>query len=161
RYDTSFGALYYPWIALEGSHLGSKMPPSGHVAGVFARCDTTFGVFKAPGNEVVSGANGLAINLNEEHLGMLNGDGINALRSLPGRGVRIWGARTLSDDPDWRYINVRRLFIMLRRSLEEGTQWTVFEPNEKGTWERLSLDVSQFLSKLWEGGYFAGGTPED
>jgi hypothetical protein len=160
RYDTSYAALYYPWIALEGSHLGAKMPPSGHVAGVFARCDTTFGVFKAPGNEAVTGANGLSIALNEEHLGMLNSDGVNALRSLPGRGIRIWGARTLSDDPDWRYINVRRLFIMLRRSLEEGTQWTVFEPNDKGTWERLTRDVTQFLTKLWEGGYFAGAAPE-
>jgi phage tail sheath protein FI len=92
---------------------------------------------------------------------MLNSDGVNALRSLPGRGVRTWGARTTSDDPDWRYINVRRLFIMLRRSLEEGTQWAVFEPNDPQTWERLTRDVTQFLTSLWAQGYFAGASPEE
>ena len=91
---------------------------------------------------------------------MLSSDGVNALRSFPGRGVRIWGARTTSEDPDWRYVNVRRLFIMLRRSLEEGTQWAVFEPNESVTWERLSRDISQFLNSLWEKGYFSGDNPE-
>jgi phage tail sheath protein FI len=99
--------------------------------------------------------------MNEDHLGMLNADGINAVRGFPGRGIRVWGARTTSDDPDWRYINVRRTFIMLRRSLDEGTQWAVFEPNEPRTWERLTQSVDHFLKKLWEDGYFAGATPEE
>jgi phage tail sheath protein FI len=101
------------------------------------------------------------MGLSEDHLGLLNSDGINALRTFPGRGVRIWGARTTSEDPDWRYINVRRLFIMLRRALEEGTQWAVFEPNDPTTWERLSGRVTEFLKDLWGQGYFAGEGPED
>jgi hypothetical protein len=160
RVDSSFAALYYPWISL-GGDANSLVPPSGHVAGVFARCDANVGVHKAPGNEIVKGAMGLQLGLNEDHLGMLNTDGINALRAMPGRGIRIWGARTTTDDPDWRYINVRRLFIMLRRTLEEGTQWAVFEPNDPKTWERLTRDVSQFLTDLWGLGYFAGASPEE
>jgi hypothetical protein len=136
-------------------------PPSGHVAGVFARCDTQEGVHKAPANEVIRGAVGLMLNMNEDHLGLLNSDGINAVRGFPGRGIRVWGARTTADDPDWRYINVRRLFIMLRRSLEEGTQWASFEPNDPRTWERLTRDVDEFLKRLWADGYFAGNTPEE
>jgi hypothetical protein len=157
RYDSSYAALYYPWIGSDRVF----MPPSGHVAGIFARCDTQVGVHKAPANEVIHGANGLSINLNEEHLGILNSDGINALRSFPGRGIRVWGARTTSDDPDWRYVNVRRLFVMLRRSLEEGTQWAVFEPNEPITWQRLGREIGEFLNGLWEKGYFAGGEPNE
>jgi uncharacterized protein len=158
RYDSSYAALYYPWIGLSGQER-AHMPPSGHVAGIVARCDTEVGVHKAPANEVIHGAKGLSINLNEEHLGILNGDGVNALRSFPGRGVRVWGARTCSEDPDWRYVNVRRLFVMLRRSLEEGTQWTVYEPNEPVTWQRLSREISEFLNSLFEKGYFAGEEP--
>ena len=139
----------------------SMCPPSGHVAGVIARCDTQEGVHKAPANEVITGAVGLMLNMNEDHLGLLNSDGINAVRGFPGRGIRVWGARTTSDEPDWRYINVRRTFIMLRRSLEEGTQWSVFEPNEPRTWERLTQSVDEFLKKLWADGYFAGATPEE
>jgi hypothetical protein len=158
RYDTSYAALYYPWIGISGQER-HHMPPSGHIAGIVSRCDTDVGVHKALANEVIHGANGLSISLNEEHLGMLNGDGVNALRSFPGRGIRVWGARTCTDDPDWRYVNVRRLFIMLRRSLEEGTQWTVYEPNEPVTWQRLSREIGEFLNSLFEKGYFAGNEP--
>ncbi len=165
RIESSYAALYYPWINVRGSNGNGesfiKIPPSGHVAGVFARCDLREGVHKAPANEVIDGALGLMMQLNEDHLGLLNGDGINALRSLPGRGIRIWGARTCSEDPDWRYVNVRRLFIMLRRSLEDGTQWAVFEPNDPRTWERLTGSVTEFLKDLWGQGYFAGAGPED
>jgi uncharacterized protein len=163
RLNSSYAALYYPWIAIEGAATGLAgiCPPSGHVAGVFARCDTVEGVHKAPGNEVVTGAIGLLLNMNEDHLGLLNSDGINALRTFPGRGIRLWGARTAAEDADWKYINVRRLFIMLRRSLEEGTQWAAFEPNEPRTWERLTRDVDEFLKRLWADGYFAGTNPED
>jgi phage tail sheath protein FI len=163
RLDSSYAAIYYPWIQVRGMNGDAqvKMPPSGYVAGVYARCDQRVGVHKAPANEVVDGALGLALNLNEDHLGLLNEDGINALRALPGRGIRIWGARTCAEDPDWRYINVRRLFIMLRRSLEEGTQWAAFEPNDPRTWDRLNGRVTQFLTELWGQGYFAGAGPED
>jgi hypothetical protein len=162
RLSSSYAALYYPWITIDSAaSVFSMCPPSGHVAGIYARCDETEGVHKAPGNEVIKGAVGLMLNMNEEHLGLLNSEGINAVRALPGRGIRLWGARTTADDVDWRYINVRRMFIMLRRSLEEGTQWAVFENNEPLTWERLTRDVDDFLKKLWAEGYFAGGSPED
>jgi hypothetical protein len=162
RIETSYAALYFPWImSKNGAEATIKLPPSGHAAGIFARCDRDRGVHKAPGNEVVMGAVGLSMNLTEEHLGILHGESINTLRALPGRGTRLWGARTCSDNPDWRYINVRRLFIMLRRSLEEGTQWAVFEPNDARTWEKLSGAVNDFLKDLWGEGYFAGDGPED
>jgi hypothetical protein len=162
RLNSSFAAMYYPWIAIDTAEsVLSMCPPSGHVAGLIARCDGQEGVHKAPANEVISGAVGLMLNMNEDHLGLLNADGVNAVRGFPGRGIRVWGARTTSDEPDWRYINVRRTFIMLRRSLEEGTQWAVFEPNEPRTWERLAQSVDQFLKKLWADGYFAGATPEE
>jgi uncharacterized protein len=162
RLNSSYAAMYYPWISIDSaSSVLTMCPPSGHVAGVIARCDTQEGVHKAPANEVITGAVGLMLNMNEDHLGLLNADGINAVRGFPGRGIRLWGARTTSDEPDWRYINVRRLFIMLRRSLEEGTQWSVFEPNDPRTWERLTQSVDEFLKKLWADGYFAGATPEE
>jgi hypothetical protein len=162
RIESSYAAMYYPWLQIKNSQEQPiKVPPSGHAAGVYARCDRDVGVHKAPANEVVMGAVGLTINLNETHLGMLNADGINTLRSFPGRGTRLWGARTCSEDPDWRYVNVRRLFIMLRRSLEDGTQWAVFEPNDSRTWEKLSGTVGDFLKDLWGQGYFAGAGPED
>lgn len=162
RMNSSYAAMYYPWIAIDTQGAVMAMcPPSGHVAGVYARCDTNEGVHKGPGNEVITGAVGLMLNMNEDHLGLLNSDGINAVRGFPGRGIRLWGARTTSEDPDWRYVNVRRMFIMLRRSLEEGTQWVVFEPNEARTWERLAQSVAEFLKQLWADGYFAGATPEE
>ncbi len=162
RLSSSYAAMYYPWIAIDTAGAALSMcPPSGHVAGVIARCDGQEGVHKAPANEVIHGAVGLMLNMNEDHLGLLNADGINAVRGFPGRGIRVWGARTTSDDPDWRYVNVRRMFIMLRRALEEGTQWAVFEPNEPRTWERLSNSVDEFLKRLWADGYFAGATPEE
>lgn len=162
RLSSSYAAMYYPWISVDSAGAVLSMcPPSGHVAGVIARCDSQEGVHKAPANEVITGAVGLMLNMSEDHLGLLNADGINAVRGFPGRGIRVWGARTTSDEPDWRYINVRRTFIMLRRSLEEGTQWSVFEPNEPRTWERLTHSVDEFLKKLWADGYFAGATPEE
>jgi phage tail sheath protein FI len=163
RYSSSYAALYYPWIAVDSATMSglTLCPPSGHVSGVVARCDQNEGVHKAPANEVIHGAVGLMLNMAEDHLGLLNNDGVNAVRGFPGRGIRVWGARTTSDDPDWKYVNVRRLFIMLRRALEEGTQWAVFEPNEPRTWERLTRDVDEFLKGLWAEGYFSGGTPEE
>jgi hypothetical protein len=162
RLFSSYAALYYPWIAPDEANPGTaQVPPSGHVAGIYARCDEKVGVFKAPANEIVQGAVSVSVNLNEDHLGILNTDGVNAIRSFPGRGIRIWGARTTSDEFQWRFVNVRRLFIMLKRSLEEGTQWAAFEPNDPSTWGRLQREVSLFLGTLWEQGYFAGATAEE
>jgi phage tail sheath protein FI len=144
------------------SHRGDLLvPPSGHIAGLFARCDTDSGVHKAPGNEVIRGVSGLSIELREEDLGVLNDESVNAIRTLPGRGVRTWGARTLTDDPDWRYINVRRLFMMIRRTLEEGTRWVVFEANDRNTWHVLTREVSGFLKGMFDRGAFAGTTPAE
>jgi phage tail sheath protein FI len=161
RYSSSYAALFYPWLIVDaaGRRGDLTVPPSGHIAGLLARCDTERGVHKAPGNELVRGVAGLTIELREDDLGSLNDEHVNAIRSVPGRGVRTWGARTLSDDPDWRYINVRRLFIMLRRTLEEGTRWVVFEANDQRTWDVLTREVTGFLGKQFDAGAFAGATP--
>jgi phage tail sheath protein FI len=162
--DKGFAAFYYPWVIVggDGSGVGGiKIPPSGHVAGIFARCDTQYGSHKAPANEVITGISALTMALNDDHLGALNSEGINTMRGFPGRGIRVWGARTISDDPDWRYVNVRRLFIMLRRSIINGTQWAVFEPNHKNTWDLLQRVIGLFLSEQWKKGAFAGSSPEE
>ena len=115
------------------------VPPSGHMAGVWARTDDTRGVHKAPANEVVLGVNGLAFQVTHDEQGGLNQIGINCIRAFPGRGIRVWGARTLSSDPEWRYLNVRRLFNYVSESIIEGTQWAVFEPNDQRLWIRLRI----------------------
>jgi hypothetical protein len=161
RVSTSYAALYYPWVVYDYAGNSLLVPPSGHVAGVYARAEKEHGVHKAPANELLRGVSAVAIDLREDDLGLLNHDSINAIRVLPGRGVRIWSARTLSDDPNWRYVNVRRLFIMLRRALEIGTQWAVFESNDPRTWEALSRQIGTFLEQLWGRGAFAGRTAGD
>lgn len=163
RVDSSFAAFYFPWLVVggEGGGAGTSVPPSGHIAGIFARCDTQHGSHKAPANEVINGISSLTLALHDDHLGTLNAEGINTMRAFPGRGIRVWGARTASDDPTWRYINVRRLFIMLRRSIVEGTHWVVFEPNNPNTWNVLSREISSFLRIQWKKGAFAGQAAED
>jgi hypothetical protein len=136
-------------------------PPSGHIAGVWARNDNTRGVHKAPANEVVQGAIGLTRNLTKGEHDTLNPDGINVIRAFPGMGIRIWGARTLSSDASWRYINVRRLFNMIKKSIERGTMWAVFEPNDPRLWGRLSRDISSFLATVWATGALFGSTPSE
>lgn len=161
RMQTSYAALYYPWVIADHDGERVLVPPSGHMAGVYARTEMEHGVHKAPGNEVLRGAVAVALELREDDLGQLNADGVNALRVLPGRGVRAWSARTLSDDPSWLYVNVRRLFIMLRRSIESGTAWAVFEANDARTWETLTREVGGFLEGLWARGAFAGQSAGD
>ena len=138
-YDSKMAALYYPWIEVMDPLTKRPMmiPPSGHVAGVWCRVDDTRGVHKAPANEVILGANGLGFQVTHAEQGGLNKVGINCIRAFPGRGIRIWGARTLSSDPEWRYINVRRLFNYVAESIMDGTQWTVFEPNDQRLWTQL------------------------
>ncbi len=163
-YDSKFGALYYPWIKAPnptGSGGMVLMPPSGHVAGIYARTDSQRGVHKAPANEVVMGAVGLEVNVTKGEQDLLNPMGVNCIRAFPGRGIRIWGARTLSSDPSWRYINVRRLFNFVEASIEAGTQWVVFEPNDQDLWARVRRDVSAFLRQVWRSGALFGATPEE
>jgi uncharacterized protein len=162
-YDSKMAALYYPWIEVMNplTKRPMLMPPSGHVAGVWCRVDGTRGVHKAPANEVILGANGLGFQITQAEQGQLNKVGINCVRSFPGRGIRIWGARTLSSDPEWRYINVRRLFNYVSESIMEGTQWSVFEPNDKMLWMRLRASVTAFLRNVYRSGALFGATESE
>lgn len=164
NYDTKYAALYYPWLETADLVRGKgslRVPPSGHIAGIYARSDTERGVHKAPANEVVRGATGLAIQLTRAEQDSLNPIGVNCIRAFPGRGIRVWGARTLSSDPAWRYINVRRLFNMVEESIERGTQWVVFEPNDADLWARVRRDVRAFLKTVWSSGALFGATPDE
>jgi uncharacterized protein len=164
NYDSSRAALYYPWIETAdqtGANGRTRtVPPSGHIAGIYARNDETRGVHKAPANEVIRGALGLEVQITKGEHDELNPIGINAIRAFPGRGIRVWGARTLSSDPSWRYINVRRLFNMVEKSIEVGTQWVVFEPNDENLWARIRRDIGSFLKLVWRSGALFGTTPE-
>jgi phage tail sheath protein FI len=164
NYDSTRAALYYPWIEIAdmtGNNGRTRLvPPSGHMAGIYARTDGTRGVHKAPANEVVRGCLGLEVTVTKGEHDTLNPIGVNVIRSFPGRGIRVWGGRTLSSDPSWRYINVRRLFNMVEESIERGTQWVVFEPNDQNLWARVRRDVNAFLSLVWRSGALFGTTPE-
>jgi uncharacterized protein len=164
NYDTTRAALYYPWIEIPnmtGEGGASRLvPPSGHMAGVYARVDNTRGVHKAPANEIVRNCIGLEVVVTKGEHDLLNPAGVNVIRTFPGRGIRVWGARTLTSDPAWRYINVRRLFNMVEESIERGTQWVVFEPNDSFLWGRVNRDVGAFLRGVWRTGALFGGTPE-
>jgi phage tail sheath protein FI len=160
NYDSQFAALYYPWITVAGPDgKPIQVPPCGHLAGVYARSDNTVGVHKAPANEVVTGALDVAKQITKGEQDTLNPVGINCIRSFTGRGIRVWGARTLSSDPAWRYINVRRLFNFVEKSIERGTQWVVFEPNDPDLWARVRRDVGLFLRNVWRSGALFGNTP--
>ncbi len=158
RVTSSYAAFYFPWLVQAD---GARVPPSGFVAGVYARCDDQQGSHKAPANEAIANVSGLSLSLLDDDLGRLNSDGVNALRTVHGRGIRIWGARTASDDPAWRYVNVRRLFVMLRRSIAQGTQWACFEPHEPRLWESMTREVTFFLESQWKKGAFAGETRDE
>jgi phage tail sheath protein FI len=158
--DSKYGAYYFPWIQVYDPEKGNiYVPPSGHIAGVYSRVDSERGVHKAPANEIVRGALGLKYNVSKGEQDLLNPKGINAIRFLNG-AIRIWGARTLSTDPSWRYINVRRLFIMVESSIERATQWVVFEPNDHRLWKRVARTISSFLTLLWRNGALMGTAPE-
>jgi len=162
--DSKYGAYYFPWIEVFDPERGNVfIPPSGHVLGIYARTDTDRGVHKAPANEIVRGALGLKYNISRGEQDILNPKGINCIRdfSRRGRGIRVWGARTVSSDASWRYINVRRLFIMIEESIEIGLQWAVFEPNDHKLWKKITRDVSAFLYRVWRSGALFGRTPEE
>ncbi|MEE6272909.1 phage tail sheath family protein [Georgenia wangjunii] len=162
-YDSKFAALYWPYVKVFDPASGTNrfVPPSGHMAGVWARNDDTRGVHKAPANEVVRGAISLQTNITKAEHDLLNPVGINCVRSFPGRGIRVWGARTLSSDPAWRYLNVRRLFNYLEESILIGTQWVVFEPNDDALWARIRRTISAFLVNEWRKGALFGLTPDE
>jgi phage tail sheath protein FI len=159
-YDSKYAALYWPWIKVFDPLKGQGMliPPSGHMAGIWARNDDTRGVHKAPANEVVRGAISLELQITKGEHDQLNPSGINCIRAFPGRGVRVWGARTISSDPEWRYLNVRRLFNYVEESILEGTQWVVFEPNDSRLWDAVKRNVSAFLRRVWRDGALFGTT---
>ena len=162
-FDSSYAALYYPWIKVMDPATDQviNFPPSGFVAGLWARSDNTRGVHKAPANEVVTAAVGLSYQTTKGEQDTLNPIGVNCIRSFPGRGIRVWGARTLSSDPSWKYINVRRLFNYVEKSIENGTQWVVFEPNNRKLWARVRRDVSAFLRIVWRDGALFGAAPAE
>jgi phage tail sheath protein FI len=162
-YDSKYATLYWPWIRVFDPILGRgvDVPPSGHMAGIWARNDDTRGVHKAPANEVIRGAIDLELLITKGEHDQLNPEGINCIRAFPGRGIRVWGARTLSSDPAWRYLNVRRLFNFIEESILEGTQWVVFEPNDMALWERVKRTLNAFLVRQWRDGALFGATPQE
>ncbi|HEV7991903.1 MAG TPA: phage tail sheath family protein [Gemmatimonadaceae bacterium] len=161
--DSSYGAFYYPWIVTSDPRTGTRklIPPGGHVLGVYGRSDAERGVFKAPANEVVRGALGVEFEINDGQQDDLNPKGVNVVRSFPGRGIRVWGARTMTSDALWKYVSVRRLFIFLERSIYEGTQWVVFEGNDDKLWARVIDTLRLFLRGQWRGGALFGRTEQE
>jgi phage tail sheath protein FI len=160
NFDSNAAALYYPWIKVNGPDgKPLAVPPSGHVAGIWARNDAERGVHKAPANEVVRGALDPVTQVTKGEQDTLNPSGINCIRTFTGMGIRVWGARTLSSDPAWRYVPVRRLFNYVEKSIERGTQWVVFEPNDQNLWERVKRDVNAFLTVVWREGALFGANP--
>jgi phage tail sheath protein FI len=163
--DSSFGAIYFPWIDIGDKDDDDKpvfYPPSGHIAGVFARVDAERGVHKAPANEVIRGALGVQALLSREDQAGLNPDDINVIRKFDGN-VTIYGAHTLAgrENAEWRYVSVRRLFNYLRESIDEGTQWVVFEPNAPELWSKIRRNVGAFLTNVWASGALFGNSPEE
>ena len=163
--DSTYAAAYAPFVRMinprpRPTTKTIDVPPSGFVMGVFARTDNERGVWKAPANERMSGIVGVSEQYTKGRQDFLNPRGINLIRSFPGRGTRIWGARNLTDDTQWRYVNVRRLFLMLENSIDAGTQWVVFEPNDANTWLRVRVSVENFLNGIWRAGGLAGANPD-
>ncbi len=158
--DTEYAAYYYPWIIVSDPQNGTrkKVPPGGAMLGIYARTDGERGVFKAPANEVVRGALALEYNIDENTQALLNPRGVNVIRQFPGRGIRAWGARTLSSNSLWKYVSVRRLFIFLEASIYEGTQWVVFEPNDERLWARVKDTIRLFLRTQYRAGALLGAT---
>jgi phage tail sheath protein FI len=169
--SSDYAAFYFPWIQvfdpatkiIDPQSSGRIfVPPSGHVAGIYARVDTQRGVFKAPANEPVLGALGLRYNISRPQQDGLNPQGVNCIRDLNGN-IRVWGARTIGGDRngEWKYVSTRRLFLFLRESIDEGTQWVVFEPNDSSLWAKITRNVTAFLTNVWRSGALFGSTPQE
>jgi hypothetical protein len=162
RFDSKYAALYYPWVRVLDPVTRTEihLPPSGFVAGIYARNDIERAVYKAPANEVVRGAIGFEATLNKAQQEVLNPEGINCFRYFEGRGYRLWGARTISSDPEWKYVNLRRYFAYLERSIDKGTQWAVFEPNGEALWANVKRTIEDFLFNEYQVGALLGDKPE-
>jgi phage tail sheath protein FI len=166
--NKGYGAFYFPWIEvadpLEAAGTRIAVPPSGHLAGIYARSDAQRGVHKAPANEVIRGALGVRYRVSKVLQKELNPKGVNCIRPFDGT-IKVWGGRTLASDPagdpEWVYINVRRLFNFLRESIDRGTQWVVFEPNEPGLWAKITRNITAFLTNVWRAGALFGDTPQE
>lgn len=162
-YDSKYGGYYTPWLETTDLTTGRTMvvPPSGHVLGICARVDNERGVHKAPANEVVRGITGVTLPFGDGEQDVLNPAGINLVREFEGRGIRVWGGRTTSSDTEWKYVNVRRLFIFLEHSIDRGTQWVVFEPNNEALWARVVETIESFMFGVWKSGALMGTTPAE
>jgi len=183
--DAGYGAMYLPWVGVTAPSWLNELPspeldpalahrvvpapagvvyvpPSGHVAGLYARVDGERGVHKPPANEILRGVRGLSQRINHGEQGLYNERGVNVVRDLRDRGIRVWGARTLStkSNPEWRYVNVRRLFLMMEQSIKTGSEWAVFEPNDPFLWSKLVRDIRAFLLRVWRTGALFGATPD-
>lgn len=162
-FDSNYAALYHPWLEvfdpLDKKNLA--IPPSGSILGIFARSDNTRGVHKAPANEVVRACVGLDCQFNKGEQDILNPKGVNLIRSFPGQGIRVWGARTATSNSSWKYINVRRLFIFIEETIKANTSWAVFEPNDERLWVRVQRTIDVFLTGIWRNGYLAGASTSE
>ena len=170
KFDSKYAALYHPWIEILDPLVSVApgvpprkllLPPSGFVTGIYARSDIERGVHKAPANEIVRGLTKFEININKARQDVLNPEGVNCLRFFEGRGSRVWGARTMSSDPEWKYVNVRRLFIYIEHSIDKATQWAVFEPNNERLWANIKSSIEDFMYVLWRDGALIGSKPEE
>ena len=169
KHDSKYAAVYYPWLVVTAPNGGGAggtretllLSPEGAMAGIYARSDIERGVHKAPANEIVRGILRFSRNVTKGEQDVLNPEGINCLRFFEGRGYRVWGARTISSDPEWTYVNVRRLFIFLEHSIDRGTQWAVFEPNNEQLWLKIRLTIENFLFDVWRTGALLGSKPEE
>jgi len=160
--ETSCAALYYPWVYVrQNANTKIVVPPGGHIAGVYVRVDNQWGVNKAPANQEIKCVTGLERSISNLQQETLNPRGINCIRTVAGRGILVWGARTLSSDQEYKYINVRRLLIFLEQSIKMGTAWAAFEPNNQTTWAKVKLQVEEFLMQAWKDGKLQGATPEE
>jgi hypothetical protein len=160
--DSQYAAFYYPWLVIADPQTGGQqtVPPGGHVLGVYSRTDIERGVFKAPANEALQGVIGLEVETNDAMQDVLNARSVNVIRRFPGRGILVWGARTMTTDSEWKYVNVRRLLIFLERSIDVGTQWAVFEPNDRSSWKLVTEEVEHFLRDQWRLGALFGATED-
>lgn len=160
--DSTYAAMYHPWIQVFDRSVNkpSIIPPSGAVMGVYSRTDVQRGVHKAPANESIA-CTGLALNYTQGEQDILNPEGINLIRALPGQGIKIWGARTASTNASFKYVNVRRLFIYIEESIKANTSWVVFEPNDQTLWSRVAFSISSFLDSAWRNGMLAGSSPQE
>ena len=162
-YDSTYAAMYHPWLEMydAGAKRSNYFPPSGAIAGIYARTDNSRGVHKAPANEVVAGCTGLSCAYNEGEQDILNPIGVNLIRAFTGRGIRVWGARTISSNGLWKYLNVRRLFIYIEESIKANTSWVVFEPNSQVLWGRVTRTIESFLATCWRDGALMGTSPSE